>query len=214
MFAFIFIIITLLCVLLFWLGTGKNKRVMLFLALWTGVIGILSYSGFYLNTTALPPRMAMVLLPSIVYVIYFYRTLPVEAIKLNYIVAVHVLRIPVEWTLYWLYMQKQIPRIMTFEGWNFDSVMGITALILLLYILMVKRKPNAAFFRIWNIAGIAFLSVIVTIALLSAPSPIQLLAFEQPNIAILTFPYTLLPAIVVPLVLVSHMLCLKQALTS
>ena len=41
----------------------------------------------------------------------------------------------------------------------------------------------------------------------------QQLAFEQPNIAVLRFPYVLLPGIVVPLVGLSHLLHLKQLLT-
>lgn len=58
--------------------------------------------------------------------------------------------------------------------------------------------------------GILFLLFIVSIAILSSPLPIQQLAFDQPNIALLIFPYTFLPTCVVPIVLMSHILLLKM----
>lgn len=207
---FAVITITLICLFLFWLGTGKHKHVMVFFLLWIAIVMALSYIGFFTNTRSLPPRMLFVLLPSVLYVIYFYRKLKPGALKQKYLVAIHAMRIPVELMLYRLYSEGRIPKIMTFEGWNFDILMGITALLLLLHSLIFKQQLQAIFFRIWNVAGLLFLSVIVITALVSAPSPIQLLAFEQPNIAILQFPYTLLPAVIVPLVLLSHLLCLKK----
>lgn len=36
------------------------------------------------------------------------------------------------------------------------------------------------------------------------------IGFDQPNVALLSFPYTWLPAVVVPTVLLSHLLCLKK----
>jgi hypothetical protein len=53
---------------------------------------------------------------------------------------------------------------------------------------------------------------IVVNAALSAPSVVQQFAFEQPNIAILYFPFNLLPAVIVPLVLFSHLAAIRQLL--
>jgi hypothetical protein len=63
---------------------------------------------------------------------------------------------------------------------------------------------------LWNCGGILLLSVIVTIAVLSAPLPFQQLAFKQPNVAVLQFPFTWLPAYVVPVVLLSHIIFIKK----
>ncbi|HLL95226.1 MAG TPA: hypothetical protein VK404_09645, partial [Spirosoma sp.] len=41
-------------------------------------------------------------------------------------------------------------------------------------------------------------------AALAAPTPFQQIAFEQPNIGILYFPFVWLPSVVVPLVLMAH----------
>jgi hypothetical protein len=51
---------------------------------------------------------------------------------------------------------------------------------------------------------------IVLTAILSAPLPIQQLAFEQPNIAVLYFPFTFLPGFIVPIVLFSHLVVISK----
>jgi hypothetical protein len=51
---------------------------------------------------------------------------------------------------------------------------------------------------------------IVSNAILSAPFPFQQFAFDQPNIAVLYFPFIWLPCCVVPLVLLSHLAAIRQ----
>jgi len=51
---------------------------------------------------------------------------------------------------------------------------------------------------------------IVLTAILSAPLPIQQLAFDQPSIAVMYFPFVYLPGFIVPIVLFSHLVSLKK----
>ncbi|MFY8109282.1 MAG: hypothetical protein ACOVO9_09830, partial [Bacteroidia bacterium] len=51
-----------------------------------------------------------------------------------------------------------------------------------------------------------FLANIVITAVLSAPTPFQVLSFEQANMGVFKFPFTLLPGLIVPLVLLSHLI--------
>jgi len=51
---------------------------------------------------------------------------------------------------------------------------------------------------------------IVLTAILSAPLPIQQLAFEQPNIAVMYFPFVYLPGFIVPIVLFSHLVVISK----
>jgi hypothetical protein len=44
----------------------------------------------------------------------------------------HVVRIPVEITYTCLYLDHQVPEIMTFAGGNYDIISGLTAPVLLL----------------------------------------------------------------------------------
>lgn len=131
-------------------------------------------------------------------------------IKVPYLLGLHVLRLPVEIVLYQLYVQKSIPQLMTFEGWNFDIIMGLSAIVWLLYAIFVTEKLHKLAFLTWNFVGLALLANIVIIAILSSPLPIQQLAFEQPNVAVLSFPYSFLPSFVVPAVLMSHVLLIQR----
>jgi len=49
---------------------------------------------------------------------------------------------------------------------------------------------------------------IVTTALLAAPTPFQRFAFDQPNVAVLYFPFVWLPACVVPIALLAHLVAI------
>lgn len=69
------------------------------------------------------------------------------------------------------------------------------------------------FLLAWNFIGIGLLANIVINAVLSVPSPFQKFAFNQPNIAVLYFPFNWLPGVVVPLVLLSHLVVIRQLFT-
>ena len=209
MIAYTFLVITVLAVALYILGTGKpNKGTLLYL-FWAAFIGLLSYKGFFLVTNGLPPRILLVLVPAIIFVIWSVRNVHLPRLKFQALVAIHILRIPVEIILYRLFLNGKVPESMTFAGWNFDIVMGISAVFILILSRFKADFFQSRIFRLWNITGIVFLSIVVLTAIISAPSPVQLLAFDQPNVAILEFPITFLPAIVVPLVLLAHLYCLK-----
>ena len=205
----IFIIITLLSIALFYFGTGRDKRVLPFFFTWLLLVGALAYRGFFEDEDARPPRLLATMIPAVLYTVYFYKKLDTSKIRIHYLLALHGLRLPVELVLHQLYLQGLIPQIMTYDGWNFDILIGITALLLLIYRQFARSDFSDRFYRCWNVAGVLFLANIVIIAILSAPSPVQQLAFGQPNVAILKFPFTFLPAIVVPIVLLGHLLFLK-----
>ncbi|KAF2517054.1 hypothetical protein [Flavobacterium foetidum] len=209
MLSVIFIIIALLSFLLFYYGTGKNKRVLLVTALWILVVGVVSYSGYFTNTSVKPPRFLVVMLVSVCLSMFLFKIVNKNNLNINFILAIHALRLPVELVLYELFLLKKVPILMTFEGWNFDILIGITALFLLLYSWCTKSRFSKIFILIWNIVGLIFLTTIVTIAILSSPLPLQQLAFDQPNIAVLQFPFIYLPACIVPIVFVSHLLMIK-----
>jgi hypothetical protein len=115
----------------------------------------------------------------------------------------------VELVLYKLYLHQAIPQLMTFEGINFDILAGLTAPLVMVYGFRngVPRKP---LLLAWNIICLGLLFNIVFVAVLSAPTPLQQLAFEQPNIAILYFPFVWLACCIVPLVLLSHLAAIRK----
>jgi hypothetical protein len=62
----------------------------------------------------------------------------------------------------------------------------------------------------WNIICLGLVLNVVIHGILSAPTAFQILAFDQPNIAVLYFPFQWLPAFVVPAVIFSHLICLRD----
>jgi hypothetical protein len=65
-------------------------------------------------------------------------------------------------------------------------------------------------FLLWNLVCLGLLLNIILNAVLSAPVPFQKFAFDQPNIAVLYFPFVWLPSCVVPLVLLSHLAAIRK----
>ena len=98
------------------------------------------------------------------------------------------------------------------EGRNFDIISGITAP-LIYYYGFVKKRLNKNILIAWNLLCLALLLNIVINAVLSAPFPFQQFAFNQPNIAVFYFPYVWLPGCIVPLVLLSHLVAIKQLMS-
>lgn len=187
------------------------KILLFLLPLWIMFTGILCVGGFYQQTDAMPPRMLIAgVFPTILLIIAyfgFFRTSFVERLPLRLLTLLHAVRIPVELVLYWLFVGGQVPQVMTFEGRNFDIASGIFALVV--YFLAFRSNVvNRWLLIAFNIIGLVLLINIVSIAVMSLPTPLQQLSFEQPNRAVLFFPYVWLPTLVVPIVLFSHLAAL------
>jgi hypothetical protein len=184
-----------------------NKWVGAVMALWLMVQMILAQRGFYSDTTATPPRFPLLLIPPILVTIAAF-TIPflktgVQKIELKYLVWVHIVRIPVEIALHQLYLAGWVPQIMTYEGNNFDIISGITAPFIAYFGYSKQQLPQWVL-TTWNLVCLGLLFNIVITAILSAPTPFQQLAFDQPNIAVTEFPFVWLPCFIVPIVLFAH----------
>lgn len=208
----IFIIATLIALLFFYYGTGKRIGVAVFSLLWVVFVGILSYNDFFKITDTIPPRFVIVFAGSLIFVMFSIRKIKSVVVDTRLLLLIHVLRLPVEIGLYHLFLEKKVPQIMTFNGWNYDVFFGISAILLFLFSLKKERIIYSKVFLWWNFAGILSVSAILLMGIFSAPLPIQQLSFEQPNIAVLEFPYTYLPAVIVPLVFLSHLLIIKRVI--
>lgn len=218
----IFVITTSLTIYLFcrtihYPGSQKDQHYVIIICLvaWLVLQTILTLKGVYsTDTTAMPPRIIILgVFPPLLTIVLLFVTKAgrqvIDSLSLPALTWLHVVRIPVEIVLFWLYVHKAIPQLMTFEGRNFDILAGITAP-LLAYFGFAKGKLNRTLLLIWNILCLGLLLNIVINAALSAPSPLQQFAFDQPNVAILNFPYSWLPTLVVPIVLFAHLAAIRQ----
>lgn len=202
-----------LVVWIFYTAAHRSRAVLVCLLLWLLGQGALGASGFYTVTNTLPPRLALLLGPPLLAVVGLFATARgrrfLASLHPDQLMLLHVARIPVELVLLGLYLHGAVPRLMTFEGCNWDILSGLTALVVY-YLVFQKKQMGRVGIYIWNVVGLGLLLNIVANALLSTPGPLQHFAFEQPNVAILHFPFVWLPGCVVPLVLLAHLAVLWQ----
>lgn len=208
-----FISITLATVWQFYVASNKSKAFLMMIFVWMILQFIVAQTGFYDNPNAAPPRLMFQLIPALICIVVLFLTVRgrnfIAQLKIKKITLIHTIRIPVEFVLYFLFMAKVIPQIMTFEGRNFDILAGITAPIIF-YLGFVKNTISRKAILIWNIISLGLLVNIVLIAALSAHSPFQQFAFNEINIALGHFPFNWLPSVVVPIVLFSHLATIRH----
>lgn len=135
----------------------------------------------------------------------------IDSLSLINLTYLNIVRVPVELVLFWLFLHKAIPELMTFQGRNFDILAGISAPVMA-YFGLTKGKISRKVILLWNFICLALLVNIVIHAFLSAPSPVQKFAFDQPNTAILHFPFSWLPTFIVPVILLGHLTSIRKLL--
>lgn len=208
-------IITLLTVFIFYIASNRSAIFLLIAAGWLILQAALALSGFYEVTNTLPPRFIFLPGPPLIAIIIVFTTAAgkrfIDGMDAKWLTLLHSVRIAVEIILWLLYLQGSVPKIMTFEGSNFDILAGLSS-VLVFYFVFVKKRIGRKSLLAWNMVCLALLINIVTIAVLSAPTPMQRFGFEQPNIAVLHFPFVWLPACIVPLVLFSHLAMIRRLL--
>jgi len=207
--------VTLLTVWLFYEATNRSKPVLIIAAVWLLLQALLGLSGFYANTNTAPPRFALLGLPPLALIIGVFASAKgkrfVDSLNLKKLTFLHTIRILVELMLLNLSIRTLIPQLMTFEGRNFDVISGATAPFMF-YLVFVRQILGRKALLAWNFICLALLMNIVINAVLSIPSPFQQFAFDQPNIAVLYFPFVWLPCCVVPIVLFAHLAAIRQLL--
>ena len=211
----IFGLTTLLAVFIFFKASNNSITTLLILLGWLVLQAFVTLSGFYTFTEGMPPRFILLGLPALITIILFF-LIPkgrkyIDRLDPATLTLLHTIRVAVELVLFLLYINKTIPRLMTFEGRNFDIISGLTAP-LIFYFGFVKKRLSTSAILIWNVICIGLLVNIVVNAILSVPFTFQQFGFEQPNIAVLYFPFTWLPCCVVPLVLFAHLATIRHLL--
>ena len=181
-----FILATIYSISLFYFSNGKPKLITLLIIIWSIMQSVLAYEDFYQVKDVFPPRYMLVFLP--IGLILIYSLLPKQLKwvynnrNINISTFLHTVRIPVEIVLLYLYFYKMVPEMMTFEGYNYDILAGLTAPFI--GVLLIKNKINKTALIIWNSIGLLLIITVLTIGILTGELPIQQFAFDQPNLAI------------------------------
>ncbi|MEP3388826.1 MAG: hypothetical protein ABJO02_11600 [Reichenbachiella sp.] len=184
-----------------------------FIMVWLFLIALLALYDFFLDFDAMPPRLFFVLPPPVIAIITLLsikrsRTFLMQ-IPITTLTYLHIIRVPIEIVLWWLAGSQLVPYLLTFEGINYDILSGISAPFVAIFMVGLRSK-NRIGAILWNFITLGLLINIVSHAVLAAPTPFQMFAFDQPNVAVFHFPFIWLPGFVVPAVLFAHMVSLMK----
>lgn len=191
----------------------RSNAIALVVLLWLIFQSTLSLNKWYMDRNAMPPHMLFPLITSIVVLtsLFIFKSGQrwIDGISLSVFTWIHVVRLPVELCLFWLATQKQLPWSMTFEGYNYDIIFGITAPVMALLYFNFK-KISKKVMLIWNVLGLISVLMVIIRGIGAFPSPVQLWDFSQPNYAMMHFPFIWLPAFLVPVVILAHLTAIRR----
>lgn len=141
-------------------------RTALILSAWLTYIVAISFTGIFTNET-LPPRIPLLLvLPTFIFFIYFFTNRKFKDVIANtpasWPVYIQVFRVGVELLIWGSVLNGVLPKAASFEGYNYDIVIGITAPIAG-YFLIKNGRPKKWMLLAWNVAGLATLAIVVFI---------------------------------------------------
>jgi hypothetical protein len=192
----------------------KVRRFSMINLFWLLFLIKISEMHFFHNWSAMPPRLMIAVLPPLVFAIVLFTSAKtndvVKWIPHHWLIFIQSFRIIMELILLRLFLENIIPQQMTFEGRNFDILVGITAL--LVGYLAYRNKLSNNFIIAWNIFGLILLANIVVVAILSTPLPFRVFMNEPANTIIAYFPFVWLPGFVVPVAYTVHLLSIKKCL--
>lgn len=186
---------------------ARNKAVTLTIASWMGLAAILAQAGILSHFERLPPPMVIFLLIGFAGTILLGRSSWVERLfelPWQILVGFHAFRILVEILIHKATTIGLAPPQMSWHGYNFDIVTGVTALCLAPFAASVAR----GLIMLWNCLGLTLLAVVVGIAAVSFPTRFQLM--KPDNSWVASFPYVWLPAILVMAGLLGHIMIFRK----
>jgi hypothetical protein len=196
---------------LFYRASGRSLTFLLLALGWIVLQGLLSATGFYAEPGK-PLRFPLLLMPPVVFGLIFSYTPKgrrfFSTLDIRLLTLLQLIRLFVEPVLYWLSLYHLVPRVMIFEGRNFDILTGLTVPIIY-YFGFVRRKSPTWIMMTWNWMGVGLLAVVVSIGVSSALHAGQTIASANAGtglspFAIQQFPWALLPGFLVPIAFFAH----------
>jgi hypothetical protein len=190
-------------------------QVTVFLALWLIYLSLISYTEV-LNDFSLPPKLPLlVVLPIfVVLIISLFKKATSDLVSVtavSWLIYIQGFRIIVELIIWGGYQIGLMPLITTFEGSNYDILVGITAIPMAYYAKSVKASRSLLI--LWNIAGLLVLANTVRIIITSAYFPAGIgLDTGTIGAEFVSLPYLLIPGLFMPLAVYIHALSIKQLL--
>lgn len=174
-------------------------RVGVWLAAFLAATWMAAHAG-WLRFGPVPPPIFLLLVPAAIATILLARSKPVGRVGIGWLIGYQSFRILVEIFLWWGHREGVVPVQLTWEGRNFDVLTGVTAPVMAW--LASRGQASPMLVRVWNLAGLALLINVVTVAALSMPTPFQ--RFHPTNVFVVEAPFVWLPLFLVQSALFGH----------
>ena len=179
-------------------------------AAWMGGTWVVAARGTFHQWQATPPPFMILVigiigLASAIASTSYGRRLAL-GLPLWILVAAQGFRLPLELAMHEMYERGVMPVQMSYEGLNYDIVTGTTAIIVA--ILARAGWGGRMLVAAWNVLGLALLTNIVTVAILSTPR-FAYYGTDRLNEWVADPPYVWLPAVLVLAALAGHLLVFR-----
>lgn len=190
------------------------RRAVVFFSAWLGTTATVAATGALRDFDARPPRLMLLVVGSFALVTITTRTATFRALLAatppSWPVALMAMRVPIEIGLWGLFVSGQLPVHLTFEGRNFDVLVGASAPFVAWA--LARGKLGKAGLVAWNVASLGLLANIVGMAVTTIPGPLHLPWPGVSNTVVADFPWVWLPTFLVPVALFGHVASLRQVL--
>lgn len=123
------------------------------------------------------------------------------------LIGLQVFRLPLELAMYRAMLEGLMPVQMSFAGFNYDIVTGTLSACLVLW--SVWRPLPRWVIWVFNGLGMSLLGVVLAIAVASLPS-FAAFGADRVNTWVFDFPYLYLPAVLVQVALLGHLLVFRK----
>ena len=201
------------------LAPGQRRTtwlaIMVPFTLWAAVAWTAAINGvFRTGASPLPLLPSAIFLPMIIGAPLLLLSKRVgqllAAMPATWLIALQLYRVfGSQWLAYWL--RGVLPGLWALPAGTGDVLTGLFAVPAAIALAAGTAEGRKAAI-LWNIFGIADFAVAITLGLIIAPGPFQLIVPNGPSVGVDTFPNVLTPAFVVPGSILLHALSLRQLL--
>ena len=195
------------------LAAKRAGRAAVAVALWMAVTFAAAATG-RLGFATMPPTMGVAVVVSLALALRVGLSgiggRLAAGVPLAALVGVQGFRLPLELLMHRAYSEGLMPVQMSFSGRNFDIVTGATALVLAAALWLAPQRISPRVVMLWNLMGFALLLNVLTVAILSTPTPLRVFMNEPANVWITRAPFVWLVAVLVPTALAGHVVIFRR----
>ena len=182
------------------------------IALWLSLTWLVAATGVIADFERRPPPVLLVvvtvLIVSVLVAFTRYGTRFIAGLPLWILIAGQAFRFPLELLMHRAANEGVMPMQMSYSGWNFDIVTGLTAIPVAWW--LARGHAHArTIATVWNIMGALLLANILIIALLSTPL-VQAFGPDKLNVWVAHPPYIWLPTMMVACAITGHLVIFRK----